>query len=54
MLNKIVVRTLKPRNPLVLASRRRHAGLHRAGPGARRQQAEHRLRKEIGRLRDGP
>ncbi len=43
--------TLKPRNPLVAACRLRLAGAHRAGKGARRQQAQRELRDELARLR---
>jgi len=51
---KITVKTLKPRNPLVAASRRRLAGSHRSGPGAQRQQAKSALRQEVERLRLSP
>jgi hypothetical protein len=51
---KLTVNTLKPRNPFVAASLRRAAGAHRAGGGARRQQAERALRQEIQRLRPSP
>lgn len=51
---KFIVKTLKPRNPLVAASRQRLAGSHRAGDGSRRQQAGRELRLEIDRLRPSP
>jgi hypothetical protein len=51
---KFTVETLKPRNPLVAASRLRRAGSHRAGEGARRQQAGRALRLELERLRPSP
>jgi hypothetical protein len=51
---KLTVKTLKPRNPFVAASLRRVAGTHRAGSGARRQQAQRELRQEIHRLRPSP
>jgi hypothetical protein len=47
----IQIKPCKPRNPLVAASRMRLAGAHRAGPGARRQQAIRALRAELDRLR---
>lgn len=51
---KLQFKTLKPRNPLVVASLRRAAGAHRPGTGARRQQAERALRQEIRHLRSSP
>ena len=45
------LKTLKTRNPLVAACRLRQAGAHRAGNGARRQQARRALHTEIDRLR---
>ena len=51
---KLSLKTLKPRNPFVVASLRRNAGAHRPGTGARRQQAARELRHEISRLRHGP
>ncbi len=45
------IKPLKPRNPLVAACRMRLAGAHRAGKGARRQQARRALRAELDRLR---
>ena len=50
-MEKISLKTLKPRNPLVAACRLRRAGAHRAGNGARRQQAQSALRAELDRLR---
>lgn len=47
---KLILRTIKPRNPFVAASLRRSAGAHRPGPGARRQQAERALRQEVSHL----
>ena len=47
----IHIQSLKPRNPLVAACRMRLAGSHRAGDGARRQQAKRALRVELDRLR---
>ena len=50
-MEKISLKTLKTRNPLVAACRLRQAGAHRAGNGARRQQARRALHTEIDRLR---
>lgn len=47
---KLIVKTSKPRNPLVAASLMRKAGSHRAGSGALRQQANGALRRELDRL----
>lgn len=46
---KLILKTPKPRNPLVAATLRRHAGRH--GRGALRQQAGRALRAELDRLR---
>jgi hypothetical protein len=46
--SKLIVKTAKPRNPLVAPSLRRKAGRH--GPGAQRQQAQAALRREVQRL----
>lgn len=51
---KLILKTLKPRNPLVAPCLRRLAGAHRAGIGACRQQARRALRQEIERLRPSP
>lgn len=51
---KITIKTLKPRNPLVAASRRRLAGPHRQATGAQRRQAKTGLRQEVARLRRSP
>lgn len=51
---KLILKTLKPRNPLVAASRQRRAGAHGKSAGARRQQEERGLRREIERLRPSP
>lgn len=37
----------KPRNPLVAAALRRHAGAHRRGAGALRRQARQQLLREL-------
>lgn len=51
---KLNLKTVKPRNPFVMAAARRSAGAHRPGSGARRQQAARALRQEIERLRPSP
>jgi len=51
---KLTLKTARPRNPLVVPSLRRHAGAHRSGPSAQRQQARRALRDEIDRLRESP
>jgi hypothetical protein len=51
---KLIINTKKPRNPFVAASLRRVAGSHRAGTGARRQQAQRELRQELERSRHSP
>lgn len=47
---KLIVKTSKPRNPLVAPSLRRKAGSHGASGGTRRQQATRALRRELERL----
>jgi hypothetical protein len=54
MTHTLILKKLKPRNPLVLASRRRLAGAHRRSGGAQRQQAAQALRLDIQRLHDSP
>lgn len=49
---KLILKTSKPRNPFVVAARRRAAGAHRIG--APRQQARRDLQREIDRLRPSP
>jgi hypothetical protein len=44
---KITLKPIKPRNPFVAASLRRTAGSHRLSAGARRQQAESAMRREV-------
>lgn len=46
----LIVRALKPRNPLVAASLRRHAGVHRRSAGGSRQRAERSLKHELREL----
>ena len=48
---KLNLKTLKPRNPFVVASLRRAAGSHRACKARGRQDAERVLRDEIDHLR---
>lgn len=54
MNRKLTLKTLKPRNPLVPASRMRLAGAHRCGGGALRQQAAQALRRDIHQLHESP
>jgi hypothetical protein len=51
---KLILKTLKPRNPMVALSRQRHAGSHQPSAGARRQQDRRALRLEVDRLRPSP
>lgn len=50
-MNRITVKTLKPRNPLVAASHRRHAGAHRRSAGGQRLQSRLGLQRELADLR---
>jgi hypothetical protein len=43
---KITLTAAKPRNPMVAASLRRHAGAHRRSASAQRQRAALALRRE--------
>jgi hypothetical protein len=54
MTTKFILKTPKPRNPLVAAGHQRLAGAHRSSGGALRQQARHALRREIHRLHPSP
>jgi hypothetical protein len=47
---KLIVKTSKPRTPLVAPSLKRKAGSHRQGGGAQRQQASTALRRELDGL----
>ncbi len=49
-MKKLVVKTLKPRNPLVTSGLMRKAGAHRRSRGAQRQQAKQALRLEFEHL----
>jgi len=49
---KLILKTAKPRNPLVVPARRRVAGAHRCGSA--RQQARRALREELEHLRPSP
>ena len=49
---KLILKTPQPRNPFVVAARRRAAGAHRSG--AVRQQALRDLQREVERLRPSP
>ena len=47
---KLIVKTSKPRNPLVAASLKRKAGAHRTSTGAARQREATALRRELDRM----
>lgn len=49
-MNTLRIKTLKPRNPLVAASRMRHAGAHRTSTSGLRQQGQAALRRELREL----
>jgi hypothetical protein len=49
-MNKLILKTEKPRNPLVATSLMRRAGAHRPGGGALRQRAKQVLRLEFEHL----
>ena len=49
-MDHITVKTLKPRNPLVAASRMRAAGAHRRSAGGQRQGAQRTLQRELREL----
>lgn len=51
---KLILKPLKPRNPLVAPSLMRKAGPHRMRGGATRQQALSALRREVERLKPSP
>ena len=44
---KLTIRQPKPRNPLVAAAHRRHAGAHRRSASAQRQRQALTLRREL-------
>ena len=46
----LILKSLKPRNPLVSASHMRKAGAHRPSGGALRQKAQRALRLEFEHL----
>lgn len=49
---KLIVKSAKPRNPLVAPSLMRTAGAHRRG--SHRQQSQRLLRRELDALRHSP
>jgi len=56
-MNTLILQPLKPRNPLVGASRRRLAGAHRRSAGGvrqRHQQTLHRELRDLDRQRHSP
>lgn len=51
---KIAFATLKPRNPLVVPTRARRAGSHRASGRTERQRASRALQRELNAARHSP
>ena len=51
---KLILKTCKPHNPFVAASRLRAAGSHRRGAGAQRQAEQRALLREVQHLRPSP
>ena len=51
---KITVKSPKPRNPIVAATRFRQAGSHRPGGGAARQHARRSMLRELERMKHSP
>ena len=52
---KLILKTIKPRNPFVAAAYLRRAGSHRGGAGALRRQAQGNLQRELEHCRsDSP
>ena len=49
-MSKLIVPTVKPRNPLVAAARFRQAGPHRTDRDAERRDANQALRREFANL----
>jgi hypothetical protein len=49
-MDHITVKSLKPRNPLVVAARRRVAGVHRRSAGGQRQGAQRALQRDLREL----
>ena len=51
---KITLTQPKPRNPLAVSARLRHAGSHRPMQTSLRQQAQRALRREVERMKPSP
>ena len=51
---KIIVKTAKPRNPLVAPAHFRRAGSHQPGGRAQRQQAGRALMRELQQIHRSP
>ncbi len=51
---KIVLKTLKPRNPLVAPAHFRRAGLHRPGTRFVRQESRRALQRELSQMKHSP
>jgi hypothetical protein len=50
-MKRLILKSLKPRNPLVRLSHMRKAGAHQLGGGALRQKARQAMRLELEHLR---
>lgn len=49
-MSKFIVKTPKPRNPLVAAARLRRGGQHGADQGAERREGRQALKRELSKL----
>ncbi|WP_298835235.1 hypothetical protein [uncultured Piscinibacter sp.] len=47
---KITVKTLKPRNPLVVPAHFRRAGMHRSGSRLARQEGQRAVQRELKQM----
>ena len=54
MNNTLILKRMKPRNPLAMAGRRRMAGVHASSRQPARQTAERALRAELKHLHPPP
>lgn len=51
---KITIKTLKPRNPIVVHARLRSAGSHQPRGGSARQLARRSMQRELDRMQHSP
>ena len=51
---KIIVKTLKPRNPLVAPAHFRRAGMHQPGSRFMRQEGRRALQRELTHMKHSP